>query len=74
MTFGCCSCGQAQKILERGRWWLPTSSGRGEFREFVFANGSSVRQKCSNYGLTNLFSLCRSVSHTDMAMAGSLNV
>ncbi len=45
----------------RGRWGLPPSSGRGEFHEFVFARGSFVHQKCSNYALTNLlFNLCRS--------------
>jgi hypothetical protein len=33
----------------------------------VFARGSSVHQKCSNYALTNLlFSLCRSVRVIDL--------
>jgi hypothetical protein len=49
--------------------------GRDEFCEFMFAHGlfvfarglsmfahcSSVHQKCSNYALTNLFGLCKSV-------------
>jgi hypothetical protein len=38
------------------------TSGGGESFESVFACGSSVHQKCSNYALTNLlFGLCRSV-------------
>jgi hypothetical protein len=45
-----------------GRWWLPPSSGRGEFCESKFARGSSELQRCSNYVLTNLlFGLCRFV-------------
>jgi hypothetical protein len=44
----------------RGRWWLPPSSSRGEFCESVFARGSSMHQKCSNYAPTNLlFGLCK---------------
>jgi hypothetical protein len=35
--------------------------GRGESCESVFACGLFVHQKCSNYALTNLFGLCRSV-------------
>ncbi len=38
--------------------WLPPSPGRDEFCEYVFAHGSYVHQKCSNYALTNLFRLC----------------
>jgi hypothetical protein len=35
------------------------SPGHGEFCEIVFAHGSFVHQKCSNYALTNLlFGLC----------------
>jgi hypothetical protein len=41
---------------------FPPSSGRGESYEFVFARGSSMHQKCSNYALTNsLFGLCKSM-------------
>jgi hypothetical protein len=40
---------------------IPPSSGHGESCEFVFARGLFVHQKCSNYTLTNLFGLCRSV-------------
>jgi hypothetical protein len=62
MTFGCWPRGQAQRILQRGRWWLPPNPGRGESYQFVFAHGSSMHQKCSNYALTNLlFGLCRSM-------------
>jgi hypothetical protein len=36
--------------------------GRGEFFEFMFAHGSSMHQKCSNYALINLlFDLYRSL-------------
>jgi hypothetical protein len=31
--FGCGSCGKAQNMLEKGRWWLPPSPGRGESYE-----------------------------------------
>jgi hypothetical protein len=38
------------------------SPGRGESCKSMFARGSSVHQKCSNYALTNLlfglFGLC----------------
>jgi hypothetical protein len=46
---------------------FPPSSSRGEFYEFMFARGSSVHQKFSNYALTNLlFGLCRSVWVIDL--------
>jgi hypothetical protein len=54
MTFGCRPYGQEKIILYGGRWWLPSSSGFFESCEFVFACGSFVHQKCSNYALTNL--------------------
>jgi len=39
----------------------------GESCEFVFAHGSYVHQKCSNYALTNLlFGLCRSMWVIDL--------
>ncbi len=51
----------------RGRWWLPPNSGRGESCESMFARGSSVHQKCSNYALTNLFfGLCKSMWVIDL--------
>jgi hypothetical protein len=54
--------GQAQKILQGERWWLPPSPDHGESCESMFARGSSMHQKCYNYALTNfLFGLCKSV-------------
>ncbi len=42
-------------------------SNRGESCEYVFAHGSSVHQKCSNYALINLlFGLCRSMRVIDL--------
>jgi hypothetical protein len=59
--------GQAQRIIEGGRWWLPPSMGCGESCKYVFACGSSMHQKCSNYSLTNLlFGLCRSMRIIDL--------
>jgi hypothetical protein len=41
---------------------MPPSLGYGESCESVYACGSFVYQKCSNYALTNLlFGLCRSI-------------
>jgi hypothetical protein len=46
----------------RGKVVGSPSSGRGESCESLFAHGSSVHQKCSNYAPINLlFGLCRSV-------------
>jgi hypothetical protein len=46
---------------------FPPSLGRGESCESVYAHGSSVHEKCSNYALTNLlFSLWRSVWIVDI--------
>jgi hypothetical protein len=39
--FGCHSRGVVQNILYGGRWWLPSSSGRGESCESEVAHGSS---------------------------------
>jgi hypothetical protein len=41
MSFGCGPRGEAQSILQGGRWWLPPSPGRGESCESEFARGSS---------------------------------
>jgi len=30
VPFGCSFGGETQRILYGGRWWLPSSSGRGE--------------------------------------------
>ncbi len=67
MTFGCKHRGQVQKVLYGERLWLPLSLGCGEFCEFVFACGSFVHQKCSNYAQTSLlFGLCRSMWIIDL--------
>jgi hypothetical protein len=56
-----------KEYYKGGRWWLPPSLGHDESYESVFAHGSSVHQKCSNYTLTNLlFGLCRSVWVIDL--------
>jgi len=37
-----CKCGgETQRILYGGRWWLPSSSGRGESSESKVARGLS---------------------------------
>jgi hypothetical protein len=62
MTFGWWPCGQAHKILEGGRWWLPPSSSCGESCESMFTCGESMHQKCFSYTLNKLlFGLCKSV-------------
>ncbi len=46
---------------------FPSSPGRGESCESMFARGSSMHKKCSNYALTNLlFGLCRSMWVIDL--------
>jgi hypothetical protein len=40
-SFGCHSRGVVQNILFGGRWWLPPSSGRGEFYESKVARDLS---------------------------------
>jgi hypothetical protein len=50
------------KYTIRGKVVVSPSPSRGEYCESVFARGSSVDQKHSNYTLINLlFGLCRSV-------------
>jgi hypothetical protein len=39
--FGCRCCGETQRILYGGRWWLPPNLGRGEFCESIVANDLS---------------------------------
>jgi hypothetical protein len=39
--FGCGLRREAQKILYGGRWWLPSSPGRGESYESKVARGLS---------------------------------
>ncbi len=61
MKFGCSPYGQSQIILWEGRWWFFPNPGHSESCGSVYANGSSMHQKCFNYALTNLFDLCRSI-------------
>jgi len=43
--FGC-KCGrELQRILYGGRWWLPSSPGRGESSESKVVRGLSQHQK-----------------------------
>jgi hypothetical protein len=38
----CKSRGEAQRILQGGRWWLSLSPDHGESCEYVYAHGSYV--------------------------------
>jgi hypothetical protein len=42
VPFGCSLAGELQRILHGGRWWLPSSPGRGESSE------SKLPVPCSN--------------------------
>jgi hypothetical protein len=42
------------KYTIRGWWWLPPSSGHGEFRESKFACDLFYHQTCPSYAVTNL--------------------
>jgi len=44
-SFGCRCGGELQRILYGGRWWLPSSSGRGESSESKLVRGLSQHQK-----------------------------
>jgi len=37
---------ETQRILFGGKWWLPSSPGRGESSESKVAHGLSQHQKC----------------------------
>jgi len=39
VPFGCSPRGELQRILYGGRWWLPSSLGRGESSESKVARG-----------------------------------
>jgi hypothetical protein len=41
VPFGCKCDGETQRILYEGRWWFPSSSGRGESSESKVAHGLS---------------------------------
>jgi hypothetical protein len=55
------------KEYYKGRWWFPPSPKCDESFESVYACGSSLHQKCSNYALTSLlFNLCKSIWMIDL--------
>jgi len=54
MPFECDSRGVTQRILYRGRWWLPPSPGCGESNESKVARGLSQHQMDAEWVLTNL--------------------
>jgi hypothetical protein len=53
-SFRCKCYGQMQRILYRGRWWLPSSLGRGELSEFVLPMACPNTKSDSEYEQTNL--------------------
>jgi len=55
VPFGCSSRRELQRILYGGRWWLPSSLGRGESSESKVACGLSQHQKGAEWVLTNLW-------------------
>jgi hypothetical protein len=54
VPFGCGSRGVTQRILYGGRWWLPSSSDRGESSESKVARGLSQHQMDAEWVLTHL--------------------
>jgi len=67
MTFGCSPHGKSHRILQGKRWWFPLSLDHDESWEFVYACGSFMHWKCSNYALSNLlFGLCKSIWIIDL--------
>jgi len=54
VPFGCKCGSETQKILYGRRWWLPSSSGRGESSESKVARGLSQHHECFEQILTNL--------------------
>ncbi len=52
--FGCRRCGETQRILYGGRWWLPPSSGRGESSESVLPVACPNTKSVFECELTNL--------------------
>jgi hypothetical protein len=55
VPFGCSLRGQTQRILYRGRWWLPLNLGRGESSESKVARHLSQHQKDTEWILTTLW-------------------
>jgi hypothetical protein len=55
MTFGCSLHKELQRILYGGRWWLPSSLGRGESSESVLPVACSNTKSDPECGLTFLW-------------------
>jgi len=55
VPFECSPRGELQRILYRGRWWLPPSLGRGELSESKVARGLFQHQKGAEWVITNLW-------------------
>jgi hypothetical protein len=53
--FGCRSRGQMQRIIYGGRWWLPSSSGRGESSESMLPVACPNPKVDPEWRLTNLW-------------------
>jgi hypothetical protein len=54
VPFGCKCSKKAQIILYGGRWWLPSSPGRGESSESVLPVACPNTESVSECELTNL--------------------
>jgi hypothetical protein len=52
--FGCRCSEETQRILYGGRWWLPSSSGRGESSESVLPVACPNTNSAFECELTNL--------------------
>jgi hypothetical protein len=57
--FGCSLCRELQRILYGGRWWFPSSPGRGESSESKVARGLSQHPKGEEWVLTCGWFWCR---------------
>jgi hypothetical protein len=55
VPFGCSLGGELQRILYGGRWWLPSSPGRGESSESKSTVACSNTKGVSECELTNLW-------------------
>jgi hypothetical protein len=55
VPFGCSLCGELQRILYGGRWWLPPSPGRGESSESKLAMACPNTKGVPECELTNLW-------------------
>ncbi len=58
VTFECRCGGVTQRILYGGRWWLPSSLGRGESNESVLPVACPNTKGVPECDLTNLWLVC----------------